>query len=774
MTRSSRRATSRVASDELRRRFRDLHTVASELRDATQSYQQLRARGAFPSGRDVGFRADDPNHPLNRTVDITENAEFLVAVTGAFSSGKSTLLNLLLEQDTLLPASVIPMTAVCTVIRHGEQPACTVRYASFEECFARVPATIDEPLRRPFTGPEHLAAAATDPASFVTGAAAQASLVRFARFLERYDEIVAMPTTFDGRAPFISGGGLLRDPDTGAARYFPPTPAQEAAYRDAGGDPGLWVTREWLALIREVELRVQSPLLQERAVLLDLPGLNCKEDYHRRAIREFCNMADCIVVTAFQPGNQADAEALANFRQLTSAYRDKTFFVFNKVDQFADEPTELVHAVDYLSNDTIGADFAEDRFFLASAALGRGHRQGDSEAADKARRLGERLHAAVPRLQSLPPWVAPLAAPVATGGVGHLRDRLRTFLETDAFPGKIDEVLRHLETGVRSLVDAAEPTYGKYRDIDPADMQRQAVLEAHRELRDRLIAGVQVFRHGYLQADSTGAGLRRDLHRILDRTHGDVQRAIAGHFDRPILQAPLREDPVAEFDFLLIADRAADQLRRQVQDHVIEAVDAHVRKQLRERAFAGGGIRADLVGLCEGLPEQRERFDALVERFEATLRHSTQGIVRHGFFRMPRGRELRRLERRVPASQVKDLLVSVFREFYPGWIYENIYTRLLDELWLHLFLDAEEFERDLARYFDAAESALSNHNAAQRARLPQLESAGGAVQARSRWAELRGTVELCRRIDRIEGDVGRLQRGEPLAAAGRGAEEGAA
>ena len=73
-----------------------------------------------------------------------------MAVTGAFSSGKSTLLNLLLDQPDLLPASVIPMTAVCTVIRHAEQPRVRVRYVPFEECFARVLMCIDAPFTKPF------------------------------------------------------------------------------------------------------------------------------------------------------------------------------------------------------------------------------------------------------------------------------------------------------------------------------------------------------------------------------------------------------------------------------------------------------------------------------------------------------------------------------------------------------------------------------------------------------------------------------------------------
>lgn len=759
-------------SSALRQRFAGLHDYAQRLREATQEFQRLRVLGSFSGGRDLDFRPDDPNHALNRTVDITSEAEFLVAVTGAFSSGKSTLLNLLLEQDGLLPASAIPMTAVCTVIRHGAEPSCRVRYVDRAECFARVRATLDCAFKRPFETLEHAAAAAADPAAFVDGAAAQESIVRFARLLARYDEIVALPTPFSARAPFIAGGGILPD-GAGGHRYFSATPAEERAYEDAGGDPTLWVTREWLALVGDVELRVPSPMLEQGVVFLDLPGLNCKEDYHRRAIREFCNMADCIVVTAFQPGNQADTEVVASFQRLTRSYQQKTFFVFNKVDQFGTEPEELVRAVDYLSKDTIGNDLPRERFFLASAALGRAARQGDESAGAEAARLGEVFRSVASRLPGLDRWVEPFGQPTDPGGVGYLRSRIRRFLDTDAFPGKIREVVDNLQAALADLEAAAAPQFEKYRDTDPVDLQRQAVLEAHREQRDRLVGLVQHFRHGYLQAGATGGGLRKDLHRILDRLHADMQSAIAAHFERPILQAPLREDPVAEFDFQIIADNAADQIRQDLQARVIEAVDGHVRRVFRERVLAGGA-RRDVEGLLNGAPEQCERLDRLLARFEGTLRHSVQGIVRHGFFHMPRGRELRRLNRRVPAAQLKGLLVSVFCEFYPGWIYENIYTRLLDDLWLHLFLDGEDLERELDEFFVAAEGALGQRHATDRARLPRPPAGPeGMPVARNRWAELMSTIELCRRIAALDDELPALASGDPVAVPAR-AEGGAA
>ena len=204
--------------NELRDLYRDLHGFGKDLRAASLWFQELVRSGGFAEhGRAFGYASDDPQDVLNRSIDITRDFSFLVAVTGAFSSGKSTLLNLLLDQPDLLPASVIPMTAVCTVIRYADQPRIRVRYVPLQDCFARVRTCIGHPFKAPFTGPEHLAAAFESPREFVEDPVAQESLKRFAELLRRYDEIADHPVTFAGRAPFIAGGGVLPE---GGGSYF--------------------------------------------------------------------------------------------------------------------------------------------------------------------------------------------------------------------------------------------------------------------------------------------------------------------------------------------------------------------------------------------------------------------------------------------------------------------------------------------------------------------------------------------------------------------------
>ena len=64
---------------------------------------------------------------LSIILDKIESNNFQIALFGRVSSGKSSLLNHILEMD-VLPVGVNPITAVPTRITHGSEPALTVTY----------------------------------------------------------------------------------------------------------------------------------------------------------------------------------------------------------------------------------------------------------------------------------------------------------------------------------------------------------------------------------------------------------------------------------------------------------------------------------------------------------------------------------------------------------------------------------------------------------------------------------------------------------------------
>jgi GTP-binding protein EngB required for normal cell division len=66
--------------------------------------------------------------PIANILDRAEDKSFEIAVFGRVSSGKSSLLNAVLD-TAILPVGVTPITAVPTRIVHGERPSLTVSFA---------------------------------------------------------------------------------------------------------------------------------------------------------------------------------------------------------------------------------------------------------------------------------------------------------------------------------------------------------------------------------------------------------------------------------------------------------------------------------------------------------------------------------------------------------------------------------------------------------------------------------------------------------------------
>jgi len=89
-----------------------------------------------------GFNAGHIAVIARSIAERVSEGRFYVACVGQFKRGKSTLLNALVGHS-VLPAGVIPVTTVPTIIRHGERLAARVRFESSD--WADVPvSTVDE------------------------------------------------------------------------------------------------------------------------------------------------------------------------------------------------------------------------------------------------------------------------------------------------------------------------------------------------------------------------------------------------------------------------------------------------------------------------------------------------------------------------------------------------------------------------------------------------------------------------------------------------------
>lgn len=111
------RYLSQGVGEDLRVRLERLENAGNNLRLLEKIEQIVRERGL------VEFRS-----AIAAILDRAEDKSFEIAVFGRVSSGKSSLLNAILETN-VLPVGVTPITAVPTRISHADKPSLTVSFS---------------------------------------------------------------------------------------------------------------------------------------------------------------------------------------------------------------------------------------------------------------------------------------------------------------------------------------------------------------------------------------------------------------------------------------------------------------------------------------------------------------------------------------------------------------------------------------------------------------------------------------------------------------------
>lgn len=206
----------------------------------------LRALEAL--AREAG--ADSLAREAAALAERVSEGRFYVAVVGQFKRGKSTLINALVG-DAILPAGVVPVTAVVTVVRHGSERAARIR-------------AVDGAWRE---------IAAGDLAAYVSEDANPENM-----------KGVAGVEVFAPSALLASGMCLVDTPGLGsvftggteATRAF--VPHIDAAVGVLGADPP--ISEDELALVEEVSRHVQQ-------LVVVLNKADRVSDVERREAKEF-------------------------------------------------------------------------------------------------------------------------------------------------------------------------------------------------------------------------------------------------------------------------------------------------------------------------------------------------------------------------------------------------------------------------------------------------------------------------------------------------------
>ncbi len=224
---------------------------------------------------------------LKELADKLEKNEFVLAVVGEFSRGKSTLINALLGYHDLLPTSIEPTTAAITLISYGETPSASVVFAD---------GTVKEDISL-----EELRA-------YVRGTNLDGSdlKTRLAQRVQRAQK--------ENRLHQLSYEDISSE-------------ARAQLYEATKGKR-----------VKEVRLTLPSPFLKDGICLVDTPGIGSVNPEHGEATRHFVHRADAVIFLINTDPVISASEC--NFLAFLRDHVSRFLFAVTKIDRFTEEERE--------------------------------------------------------------------------------------------------------------------------------------------------------------------------------------------------------------------------------------------------------------------------------------------------------------------------------------------------------------------------------------------------------------------------------------------------
>lgn len=274
-----------------------------EDRIAVRFYNEVRSKGAVAI-RELADLAEHRGDTLTRdgqtrsraeilreTAHDLESNEFVIAVVGEFSRGKSSLINVLLNRDDLLPTSIQPSTAAITLLHYADSEYARVTYSD---------GTIADQVPL------------ADLPKYVVGA------------------------DLDGRKASLFTSRRL-------AKVKTEQDAEMISLPEIGKEYAQQVQGAAQKTVKFVDVFIQSSFLKDGLTLVDTPGIGSVNPEHGQATREYIGKADAVIFLINTDPVISDSEC--NFLLFLQDYVDQFVFAITKIDRFSD--TERAQSVDY-------------------------------------------------------------------------------------------------------------------------------------------------------------------------------------------------------------------------------------------------------------------------------------------------------------------------------------------------------------------------------------------------------------------------------------------
>ncbi len=432
--------------------------------------------------------SDDFKYFLNRKrswLERLKSPEFPVAFLGAFSAGKSTIINAVLGDD-ILPQATKSLTAIPTLIRKGQTSKAVISYLTEAERTELKDLYLEELSKELRTNPQ--AYRDLDKLALLgqLGSDIEQQRAQYGSFNKQkfFDELKAL----------IEGWDKL----SGATKEI--TLDELPNY----------VTEDYadVLFVNQAEVYLADVSIPDNVVLVDLPGLGVVNPRHRKVTKTYVEndaKAFVIAMKVFHLLEGEEIELLAEIHSQRKRVLQRAFWVINQWDVLSARQKKEEQANFDQKIEHYGFQIAKDRVFKVSALnylLLKLIQEGRLEGARNIREHVDALKKAIGRVPDRGEAGHQIKSLVETRDFTGFRTSLFEYLAYTAKAEFLEEARGEYQDLARRLREWLEPLYRNYQEIDDDGMKSTFIAsqlsrrqdEALRRLRKTVTEHIQLLR----------------------------------------------------------------------------------------------------------------------------------------------------------------------------------------------------------------------------------------------------------------------------------------
>ena len=431
----------------------------------------------------VRFMNSSPKARLDEAMKKLSRRVYNVGFAGVYSTGKSTLINALLDEPDFLPEALQPCTMSITLIGNpesGTSERVEVKYYKKEDA-----------LRNVFENFRYRDVAEPHKAKILSQFSAEAAIEAIHAMIrelkeggeQKYKDASLRASELE---EFVN---LINDPEISRRLG--------TVWIDSIENSGKYLTREkdgsgmgHLLLIEQVTVFKDNPLFTRHGVrIIDLPGTDDVNERQKQLTYNYLSEADAVLLLIEPKGFSDHAVKIRDeLGKHTTEVRDKVFTVinmFDKMELHELSPDNFEPWRNDVTNNLVGLLGLDiEKFFVTSSLYSKLlTEEARGTITDEERKqleaMREDLKAKLEQVTQKPldpAWQSKVQQAFTDGGVPALRSALMSYLEKDIRIARLKDIFFFLKDVFFAFKEMLEPEFENIEDLISSTSNRKALL----------------------------------------------------------------------------------------------------------------------------------------------------------------------------------------------------------------------------------------------------------------------------------------------------------